>query len=155
MIGEVITVVVPPCSRDANVVKDEKADLQQNDADDENWIVASFLDTPFDAKLISDFFKVRLQLITHHWRGDNTLISTYFFARGPAHCHCSFCGLDGAHSSFWSLATSRGPPPTLLCRAASGINCVEYSGIPSERKRETRARKKNKINVTTSSSKPS
>ena len=55
---EVIDVLVPPesppCSREANVVKDEKADLQQSDADDENWIVASFLELPFDAKLISD-----------------------------------------------------------------------------------------------------
>ena len=48
--GEVIAVVVPtkrpPFFLDANVVVDEKSDLQESYAHDENWTVALFLLNP-------------------------------------------------------------------------------------------------------------
>ena len=54
--GEIIDVVVPtkrpPFSLDANVVIDEKSNLQQSYAHDENWTVALFLLNPH---LVSHF----------------------------------------------------------------------------------------------------
>ena len=58
--GEVITVLIPAkrlsCLCDADVVIDEKADLQQSYADDENWTATLFLKTAFFASLLVHFF---------------------------------------------------------------------------------------------------
>ena len=69
--GEVIAVVVPakisPFLCDADVVIDEKADLQQSYADHENWMVALFLNAAFFHHLVPHFSSQgkRLQLTSH------------------------------------------------------------------------------------------